>query len=254
MNWEALDASILGPALAAGLLVIATHVPLGREVLARGIIFIDLALAQIAGLGVIAAASFGWEPRGWQVQAVAIAAALAGAALLYQTERRFAQIQEALIGSTFVLAATLGILLLATNPHGGEQLRELLAGQILWVRYSELFPVALLYGVLLAIWFALPAVRRGWGFYVVFALAVTASVQVVGVYLVFASLILPALAAHRLTGARGLWLAYFVGAGGYAAGIATSALWDLPTGAVVVWSLALAALAAGLLRAYRAQT
>ena len=71
MNWDALDASILGPAFAAGLLVLFTHVPLGRVVLRRGIIFIDLAVAQIAGLGVIAAHSLGWEHSPWAVQGTA---------------------------------------------------------------------------------------------------------------------------------------------------------------------------------------
>ncbi len=65
MSLEGFDLGILGPAFVAGLLVLSTHVPLGQEVLARGIIFIDLAIAQIAGLGVIAAHSFGWEAHGW---------------------------------------------------------------------------------------------------------------------------------------------------------------------------------------------
>ena len=99
MNWDALDPSILGPALVAGLLVLSTHVPLGREVLARGIIFIDLALAQIAGLGVVAAAVLGWETHGWGAQIAAATAALVGAMLLYQCERLVPQHQEAFIGS-----------------------------------------------------------------------------------------------------------------------------------------------------------
>ncbi|NCT48618.1 MAG: metal ABC transporter permease, partial [Paraglaciecola sp.] len=126
MNWQALDVSIIGPALLAGLLVIATHVPLGRAVLNRGIIFIDLAIAQIAGLGVIAANVFGWETDGWQIQVAAVSAAMLGAVMLHWTEKRFEKIQEALIGVVFVLAATLGLLLLANNPHGGEQLKDLL--------------------------------------------------------------------------------------------------------------------------------
>ncbi|WP_455204514.1 hypothetical protein, partial [Kaarinaea lacus] len=75
MNWEGLDIVILGPAFLAGVLVLSTHVPLGQEVLRRGIIFIDLAVAQIAGLGVIAAGSFGWDPHGWEVQLAAVTAA-----------------------------------------------------------------------------------------------------------------------------------------------------------------------------------
>jgi len=94
MNWDALDASILGPAFAAGLLVLFTHVPLGRVVLRRGIIFIDLAVAQIAGLGVIAAHSLGWEHSPWAVQGTAALAALLGALGLYAFGRRLAEIQE----------------------------------------------------------------------------------------------------------------------------------------------------------------
>ena len=118
----------------AGLLVLATHVPLGTQVLARGIVFIDLAIAQIAGLGVIAADALGFEPQGWAVQVAALAAALLGALLLTWTEKRWPDVQEALIGVLFVLAASAGMLLLANNPHGGEHLKDLLVGQILWVQ------------------------------------------------------------------------------------------------------------------------
>lgn len=246
MNWDVLDPAILGPAFLAGLLVLSTHVPLGREVLARGIIFIDLALAQMASLGVVAATTLGWEPHGWGMQVAAVAAALTGAVVLYQCERRLARHQEALIGSAFVLAATLAILLLAGSPHGGEQLKELLAGQILWVDRRQLVSLAIVSALLLALWFGLAARRPPWLFYLVFAVAVTASVQVVGVYLVFASLILPALAVHRHTGTRATVLAYVVGAVGYGAGIAASAIWDLPTGALIVWTLASAGLLLGL--------
>ncbi|MDD4881588.1 MAG: metal ABC transporter permease, partial [Gallionellaceae bacterium] len=123
MNYAGLDAGILGPAMVAGLLVLATHVPLGLQVLKRGIVFIDLAIAQIAGIGVIAADAMGWEPQGWAVQVAAVSAALLGALVLTYSEKRWPQIQEALIGVLFVLAAYLGILLLADNPHGGEHLK-----------------------------------------------------------------------------------------------------------------------------------
>src|SRR5204863_6590325 len=95
MSLEGLDVSILGPALCAGLLVLATHVPLGKQVLARGIVFIDLAIAQIAGLGVIAADALGWEPQGIAVQIAALSAALIGALLLSVTEKRWPEVQEA---------------------------------------------------------------------------------------------------------------------------------------------------------------
>ncbi len=239
MNWGALDWGILGPALIAGLLVLATHVPLGTQVLDRGIVFIDLAIAQIAGLGVIAADAIGAPEGGVAVQAAAVGAALLGAWLLTWTERRAPEQQEALIGVMFILAACAGILLLAGNPHGGEHLKELRVGQILWVNNTQLMWLAALTAALLL------ALRLGWverlgrfGFYALFALAVTASVQLVGVYLVFSSLIIPALATRAQRGRRRHWLGFGVGAAGYALGLALSALLDLPSGAVIVWALA----------------
>ena len=247
MNLDALDLSILRPAFVAGLLVLATHVPMGQQVLARGIVFIDLAIAQIAGLGVIAADAMGWEPQGFAVQLAAVGAALLGALLLTLTEKRWPEVQEALIGVLFVLAACAGILLLANNPHGGEHLKDLLVGQILWVSYGQLFPVALLTAAILTLWFGAGKRLGRIGFYAMFALAVTASVQLVGIYLVFASLILPALATFRLGAEQRLAWGYGVGASGYAIGVMVSALLDLPTGAVTVWALALAAIVMALL-------
>jgi zinc/manganese transport system permease protein len=244
VNWSALDWGILGPALIAGLLVLSTHVPLGTQVLDRGIVFIDLAIAQIAGLGVIAADAIGLPEGGVAVQLAAVFAALLGDWLLTWTERRAPQQQEALIGVMFILAACAGILLLAGNPHGGEHLKDLLVGQILWVNKTQLMWLAGLSAVLLA------ALRLGWverlgrfGFYGAFALAVTASVQLVGVYLVFSSLIIPALGTRAHQGARRHRIGFAIGAAGYALGLALSALFDLPSGAVIVWTLAACALA-----------
>jgi zinc/manganese transport system permease protein len=239
MNWSALDWGILGPAFIAGLLVLATHVPLGMQVLARGIVFIDLAIAQIAGLGVIAADAAGLPEGGWAVQAAAVSAALLGAALLTWTERKAPEQQEALIGVLFILAACAGILLLSGNPHGGEHLKDLLVGQILWVNTPQLMWLASLSALLIAAMRLGVVARLGrFGFYAVFAVAVTASVQVVGVYLVFSSLIIPALATATLSGRTRLGLGYGLGALGYGLGLAGSALFDLPSGAVVVWALA----------------
>ena len=240
-----LDVSILGPAFIAGLLVIATHVPLGREVLARGIIFIDLAVAQVAGFGVIAAHVFGHEPGTVVVQISAIAAALIAAIGLNFTGRRWPDVQEALIGALFILAASGSLLLLAGSPHGAEHLKDLLVGQILWVAPSALGITAAIYGVVLVLWLRFRAPMGTMGFYVLFAVTVTTSVQLVGIYLVFASLILPALAIRRLSGPWGLWVGYSVGGVGYAIGILLSALFDLPTGAVVVLTLALVAATLG---------
>jgi zinc/manganese transport system permease protein len=246
MSWDSLDISILGPAFLAGLLVLSTHVPLGRQVLAKGIIFIDLAIAQMAGLGVIAAHSFDWEPGGWKMQLTAAVAAMGGSLLLYVMERRWPQIQEALIGVVFVSGASIGILLVSANPHGGEAIKDLMAGQILWVSYSQLIPVAVLYALILASWGYRHRLST-LGFYMVFALAVTASVQLVGVYLVFASLIVPALAVRQLPAKLALTVGYGLGAMAYALGLALSALFDLPSGPVVVCALVVCALLAAQL-------
>jgi zinc/manganese transport system permease protein len=254
MNWSALDWAILGPAFMAGLLVLATHVPLGMKVLERGIIFIDLAIAQIAGLGVIAADALGMPEGGIAVQVAAVSAALLGALLLTWTERRAPEQQEALIGVMFILAACAGILLLAGNPHGGEHLKELLVGQILWVSTTQLLWLGAVSALLLAaLWLGWVQRLGRFGFYGVFALAVTASVQLVGVYLVFSSLIIPALATRHQNESRWrLLMAYGVGAIGYTAGLALSAVCDLPSGAVIVWTLAVCALAVSRLPARQA--
>jgi len=131
VSLSAAELSIVLPAFVAGLLVTATHVPLGMRVLARGIVFIDLAIAQIAGCGVLLADQLGFEPQGAAVQVAALAAALAGALLLTLTERLWPDVQEAVMGVTFVLGATGSVLLLAGNVHGSEHLRDLLVGQIL---------------------------------------------------------------------------------------------------------------------------
>jgi zinc/manganese transport system permease protein len=235
---NAIELSILLPAFLAGLLVLATHVPMGQQVLSRGIVFIDLAIAQVAGLGVTVASTVGGgEPVGWQVQIAACVAALIGALALTWTEKAWPAVQEALIGVLFVVAACVELLLLANNPHGGEHLKDLLVGQILWVQIPNLIPIAVFYAAALAVWF-LARQRLGQiGFYVLFALVVTQSVQLVGVYLVFASLIVPALASRRFAPKLRLWVGYGVGVLGYVAGLLISALLDLPTGAAIVVTL-----------------
>ncbi len=245
--FESIDWTIIGPAFAAGLVVLSTHVPLGQEVLKRGIIFIDLAIAQVAGLGVIAAYAMEWDPEGIEVQLAAVGAALLAALGLYWTEKRWHRIQEPLIGSLFILAATGGILLLAGNPHGSEHLKELLVGQILWTTWPALAPVAALYAVVLVLWFWLHPRSGGLLFYLAFAVVVTASVQIVGIYLVFASLIMPALATVGIKRGNRLLAGYVAGALAYFVGILVSFWMDLPTGAVIVWSLAIVGLLTGFL-------
>jgi zinc/manganese transport system permease protein len=243
VNDFAVDLTILWPALVAGFLVVLSHVPLGQQVLRRGIVFIDLAIAQVAALGVIAANSFGQELGGWTTQLAAVGAALLGSLLLTWTERKRPEAQEALIGILFVLASTAQILLLANNPHGGEYLKDLLAGQILWVGTDQLIRAAVLTAVFLVFWFRGRERLGRIGFYVVFAVMVTMSVQLVGVYLVFTTLIVPAVATYRHAAGRQLGLGYALGFASYALGLAASVVTDLPSSAVIVWSMAVLAVA-----------
>jgi len=238
VSLDSAQIGILWPALIAGLLVTATHVPLGMQVLQRGIVFIDLAVAQVAGVGVIVADSLGWEPTGIAVQASAVCAALAGALLLTWTEQRWPEVQEAVIGVVFVLASSGAILLLANHPQGGEHLKELLVGQILWVNPARLIPAAFAYAVILALWFGMGKRLGRIGFYLLFALTVTISVQLVGLYLVFITLVMPALATWYVRKHRH-GKAYLIGALGYVLGLAASIALDWPSGATIVCAMTL---------------
>lgn len=219
------------PPFVAGALVVVTHVVFGQEVLKRGIIFIDLTIAQMAALGVIVAVLLGSD-GGWFVQACAVGSALLAAVGLAWTEKRFPERQEAIIGSLYVVAASMVLLLLSKDPHAAEQISRLLSGQILWLGWSDIWPVALLYLAVLSLWFL--GGKRG--FYLLFSLVVTSSVQMIGLYLVFATLVLPSLASRRLLPA---WM---IGLLGYALGFAASVEADLPAGPAVVVALALVGL------------
>lgn len=237
------DLSIVGPAFVTGLVVLATHVPLGRQVLERGIVFLDLAIAQLAVTGAIAMHLLGAEAD-WAVQTAALSATLLGAFALHRCEQRWPDTQEAVIGATFVVTASLVLLLLAGAPHGGEYLQDVLAGQILWVTADQLVLAAVVSAGVLVLWWGFHDRLGGGLFYALFAIAVTVSVQLVGVYLVFASLILPALVAKR----RGSLAGYLAGTLGYAVGLAASALLDLPAGPSAVCGLAAVSAMAALPR------
>lgn len=234
--------AILGPALIAGALVLLTHVALGRQVLARGIIFIDLAVAQAAATGALLATSLLDHAEPWLQQSCALAAALLMTLFLHELEKRAAAIQEALIGGSFVVLASSAVLVTSQDAHGSEHIQSLLAGQILWVDNAQLWALAASSVV------ALSGMLLGrhplWRFYLPFAIAITAAVQAVGVYLVFASLIFPALAVRLLSARKGLLYGYLLGIGAYAAGLLASLRWDLPTGPAIVVSLALVMLVA----------
>lgn len=243
MNLASLEPGILLPAFVAGLLVLTSHVLLGQAVLKRGIVFLDLAIAQIAGLGVVIAHSLGGEDSPWLTQAGAVTAALLGALFLRHMEKTAGAKQEAIIGVTFVAAACLALILMSHDPHGAEHLQSLLVGQILWTTWNGLAPLAAVTALMLTAWFGLNWRASPLGFYLLFAVTITASVQVVGIYLVFASLIVPALVSGERP-ARG----YVIGTVSYALGLIASGLFDLPSGAAIVLALVAVAGLASLLK------
>ena len=232
--------SLLAPAMAAGILISLVHVPLGQEVLRRGIIFLDLAVAQFAALGMILfqalapldeySLSFAYNRL-----LAGLIAALICAAIFHRIEKRAGQYQEALIGCGFVLAASLGLLVVANSPTGGEEIKHVLEGQIPWTDWSHLFFVLPVFLFAFALWSFMPT-KRGKLFYPLFALTIPFSVSMIGVYLVFASLIFPALAVIKsknkfMTGFIVSVVAYFLG-------LVLSYLIDWPAGPAIVISMA----------------
>jgi zinc/manganese transport system permease protein len=231
---------IVGPAFAAGLIIALAHVPLGIEVLRRGIIFIDLAVAQIAGLGLVVTGVLWHTADSWQAQLMALAFAMLAGLFFRFAERSLPDQLEAIIGCSFVLSASLALLLLADEPHGGEEVQHLLSGQILFVTWSDFLRHAPVYAAILLFWFLWPSVRSGIWFYILFSLAITSSVQLVGVYVVFASLILPALASVHA--ARALLTGWLCGTLAIVSGIGFSTWLDLPAGPFMVITYTLACL------------
>ena len=236
----------MAPAFVVGLIVTAVHAPLGIEVLKRGIVFIDLATAQVVGLAIIVLGLWLEEPS-WMVRQSTSFGAGIGIALFFRwIERKAPDEQEAVIGSCFIVAASTALLVLADSPHGAEELRHVLSGQILFVDWSDIAAFAPMYGLVAGLWITVPRMRTGSGFFILFALAVTASVQLVGVYVVFASLILPALAARGPTGYV-LTRALASGSAAVVTAIVISTVADLPAGPFLVVCFAAAAAATRLL-------
>ena len=239
INPESLE--IVLPATIAGLMVAILHVPLGIEVLRRGIIFIDFAIAQIAGLFVVLVKLWVHDASWAITQIAAILSALAAALFFRWIEKVAPQEQEAVIGSSFVLAAAAILLALANHPHGGEEIQHILSGQILFVSWERILAFLPIYGAGLILWFSVVSLRQGVCFYGLFAIIVTASVQLVGIYLVFASLILPALAVNRIR-KPSIGLAMGLSAISVIGGIILSTVSDLPAGPVLVFAFAAVAI------------
>jgi len=251
------------------LVLTGIHAYLGVHVLAREVVFVDIALAQIAALGATAAFLFGYELDTWESYASGLAATLLGALVLSLTRTRQRHVsQEAIIGIVYAVSAAGAVLLADRAPHGTEHVRTMLVGSLLSVRGAEVVKVALLYALIgLLHWLCRrpfflistdpdAAFHEGWRvrlwdfvFYASFGVVVTSSVRVAGVLLVFSYLIVPALAGTALGGsvATRLIIGWSFGTLVSVLGMAASAAFDLPTGATVVCAFGLTLLAFAVL-------
>lgn len=238
---------LLAP-LCIGAILVITHVTFGQEVLKRGIIFIDLTLAQVAACGIIIGSLIGLESSWWALQLLATATAVAVALALAGIEKLLkGKHQEAIIGAVYAVSASLVLILIANDNHAQTHSQELLNGQLLWLGFDTLHYALPLYALLLSIWWL--AVRyqfSRWVFYPLLAILVTSSIQLIGLYLVFATLILPALAVVGLR--HSLLLGWILGICGYTFGLLASNYSDWPTDPMIVVMLGLLAAAAALLR------
>ncbi|MCS5709959.1 metal ABC transporter permease [Candidatus Berkiella aquae] len=222
------------PAWLAGCLVMLTHVPLGQRVLQQGVIFLDLAIAQAAGLGVIIAYALELNTQIYAIQAIALISALIMAFIFQLLEKYQSHHLEAWIGCSFVITASIGLWILSGSAHAGEHLREILMGQILWVTPYQLSITLLFYlFASILLWF------NRQHFYLIFAICITATVQLVGIYLVFATLIMPALAtAHLSSVSNKLWRGYGLCLFAYTSGILLSQCFDAPASPMIIISMA----------------
>jgi len=248
--------SVMGPALAACLLLTAIYVYFGLHIVRRGVIFVDLALAQVAAMGSTVAFLLGYSLEGQGAYLFSLVFACFGSIVFTLARSREELVpQEAIIGIVYAFAAAATVLLVDKAPHGAEHIKYLLVGNILWVSWSTIGWVAL---IILAVAFfhyrfrgnielvsVAPERARQAGvsvvlwdllFYLSLAWVVTSSVQTAGVLLIFSFLIVPAVCGLLLSRSfpTSLLLGWIVGVGVSLAGSALSYILDLPTGATII--------------------
>jgi len=271
-----LDAmQFLAAPFAACLVLVAILGYLGLHVLLRKVIFVDLALAQIAAMGSVVAFFFGHQPGSAASFAFSLAAATLGAAIFAWTRSRREKVpQEAIIGITYVVASAATILLADRAPEGAEHIKELLAGAILWVTWPTVvrdLAIAAAVGAFHFVFrrrFAVISERpeeawaAGWRvrwwdflFYLSFGVVITLAVAVAGVLMVFAYLVAPAILALALSRnwATRLAIAWSAGLAASALGLFASYRWDLPSGPAIVCALGLFLVALAALRGVAAR-
>jgi zinc/manganese transport system permease protein len=250
---------LLLPALAC-IALVGIHAYFGLQVLERNVIFVDLALAQVAALGATVAFLVGHPPQGLAAHGYALAFTLAAAAFLASTRRWSSRLpQEAQIGVLYVVAAAAALLAVDRAPQGAEHIRQILTGNILTVGWEELRWALALYVVVgLAHPFVARALERrrpghwsgDFAFYAAFGLVVTSSVALAGVLLVFTFLIIPAAIGvlYGATRRARLAIAWIAGAAIAIVGLAVSYRQDLSTGATLVCTYGAALAIAGIAR------
>lgn len=259
---------LMAAPFAACVVLVGIHAYLGLHVIQRKVIFVDLALAQIAALGATFGFLLGLSPHSQTAYVFSLAFAIVGAAIFAVTRMRHERIpQEAIIGITYAVALALAILVANRAPEGSEHIKETLTGTLLWVRWPTIFKTAGIYALVGLLHVALrkpffeisfhpeQAYAQGlkvrfWDFifYVTFAFVITSSVAIAGVLLVFSFLVIPAviasLFAKRIS--TRLMIGWSVGLVACAVGLASSYRLDLPSGPSVVAALGGALLLAGL--------
>jgi zinc/manganese transport system permease protein len=256
---------LLVPFLAA-MIILLTHAYFGLHIIQRGVIFVDLALAQIAALGGTVGYLLGAEPGSDTIYIFSFGFTLLGALIFSGTRLKDSPVpQEALIGITYVVASAAVLLLAGMTSEGSEHIRESLTGSLIWVTWPVVGKMFISYGAvgifhyvfrrpLLAITFAPRGGKRVflWDllFYASFGFAVTSSVNTAGVLMVFSVLVIPAVVAFFFTQrfAPALWIAYAVGTAAIVLGLLVSFVMDWATGPVLVCSFGLFLLLALLLR------
>jgi zinc/manganese transport system permease protein len=266
-----MDLSLFLPPLVACLVIVAIHSYLGLHVIAREVIFVDLSLAQMAALGSTVAILAGSGPDSYTALLYALGFTTLGAALfaLTRSSEKGRVPQEAIIGIVYVMASAAAILVADRSPRGGEAIKDILVGSLLWVTWPTIIRLAGIYAVIGVFHWVLrrrfltisfepeTALARGWRirwwdflFYLSFGIVITLSVPIAGVLLVFSFLVVPAAIAFQFTLRHGALaaIAWIAGAVASALGLLVSFEYDLPTGPVVVCMFGLVLLAAYLLR------
>ncbi len=266
-----MDLSLFLPPLVACLVIVAIHSYLGLHVIAREVIFVDLSLAQMAALGSAVAILAGSQPdsRVAFFYALGFTSLGAGVFAVTRTDERGRVPQEAIIGIVYVVASAAAILVADRTPRGGEAIKDILVGSLLWVTWPTIFRLAAVYLAVGAFHWLLrrrfltisfhpeTALIQGWRvrwwdflFYLSFGLVITFSVPIAGVLLVFSFLVVPAAIAFQFARSKGALavIAWVAGALASAGGLWLSFRYDLPTGPLIVCVFGLLLLAAYLLR------